>query len=223
MALARPLFVGFSGASKVAREGGDLEVTVDTEEGPVTFTLPWFFVRDVDALLERWRREEHEATLLTMNDGLLEETLCHAAWAGGLRDTVFLLAQPGVDIEFARGDGPHTGWTALTFSVYGGHQAVTTVLLDAGAAGMDGATSMSASMGRTPTVALLLDRGANLHYEDDLPLQLASLGGHLETVSLLLDRGATVHALNDQALKYARRYGYGAVVALLLERGAGAD
>ena len=84
MALARPLVVGVSGASKAAREGGNLEVTVETEEGPRTFTLPWFFVRDVDALLERWRREEHEATLLTMNHGMLGATLCQAAGAGGL-------------------------------------------------------------------------------------------------------------------------------------------
>ena len=63
MALSRPLFVGFSSASKQAREGGDLEVTVETEEGPRTFILPWFFVREVDALLERWRREEQRCAL----------------------------------------------------------------------------------------------------------------------------------------------------------------
>ena len=216
MALARPLFVGFSSASKAAREGGDLEVTVQTARGPRTFTLPWFFVRDVDALLERWRREEHEATLLTMNDGELGFTLVLAARAGGLRDLTFLLAREA--------DWPNTGadWKndALGWSAQNGHLTVVQALLNAGAGMLDGALYAASFRGHTAVAALLLDRGADVHDHDDDPLRRAAEGGYLETVRLLLDRGADVHARNDWALHNARRRGHEAVVALLLERGA---
>ena len=215
MALARPLFVGFSGASKVAREGGDLEVTVQTARGPRTFTLPWFFVRDVDALLERWRREEHEARLLTMNGGVLGATLCEAAAAGGVRDTTFLLSR-GTDVEYK-----HERLTALSWAAYYGRLAVVALLLDSGAAELGKALHSSVVLeGHTPVAALLLDRGADVHYLDDLPLGISARNGFLETVRLLLDRGANLHAQNDKALHWARRFGHEDVVALLLERGA---
>ena len=214
MALARPLFAGFSSASKVAREGGDLEVTVDTEDGPRTFTLPWFFVRDVDALLERWRREEHEATLLTMNGGVLGATLYAAADAGGLRDVTFLLAS-GADVTFQ-----HMGFTALRQAASHGYLAVATVLLDAGSTQLDSSLYVSARGGHTAVAALLLDRGADVHYDEDLPLQSAAALGHLEMVLFLLERGADIHADNERALRVARGGGNEAIIALLLERGA---
>ena len=215
MAATRPSSLGFSSASKVAREGGDLEVTVQTAEGPRVFTLPWFFVRDVDALLERWRREEHEATLLNMNAGNLGATLLQAARLGALRDSTFLLAR-GADVTY-QGGGP---WTALNDASRNGHLAVVIALLDAGA-GRIGSALHSASMGgRTPVVALLLDRGADIHYGNDASLQTAALHGHLETVRLLLDRGADIHAENDGAVRWARERGHEAVAALLRARGA---
>ena len=145
MALSRPLFVGFSSASKVAREGGDLEVTVQTARGPCTFLLPWFFVRDVDALLERWRREEHEVTLLTMNERVLGETLRQAAGAGGLRDTTFLLLARGADVNYGRYD-----WTALRIAASVGHMAVARVLLDAGANQLGSSLTKSRCSTRAP-------------------------------------------------------------------------
>ena len=214
MALARPLFVGFSSASKAAREGGDLEVTVQTAHGPRTFTLPWFFVRDVDALLERWRREEHEATLVTMNYGVLGRTLCQAARAGGLRDTTFLLAR-GADLEHE-----HEFQTPLISTAHRGHLAVATALLDAGAGQVDRALWYAAVSSHPHVAALLLDRGADVHYLDDYPLRISAHLGYLEVVRLFLDRGADVHTNGEQALRWAQRSGHEAVVALLLERGA---
>ena len=217
MALSRPLFVGFSSASKAAREGGDLEVTVQTARGPRVFTLPWFIVRDADALLERWRREEHEAVLLTMNDGVLGETLYEAAGAGGLRDTTFLLAS-GVDVNYSHGI-----WTALKKSAFCGHIAVVTVLLDAGAERRDEALCNAAAGGRTNVVEFLLGRGADVHWNFDCPVYVAARNGHLATVRLLLDRGADADVTDVDgvtALQWARHNGHVAVAALLLEHGA---
>ena len=220
MALARPLFVGFSSASKVAREGRDLEVTVQTARGPRTFTLPWFFVRQVDALLERCRREEHEARLLSMNRDL-GRTLCDAARNGGLRDVRFLLAR-GANLEAAYlfVDDDHWHGSALVMSALRGHLAVCVHLLDVGARRLDCALHCAATRGHTAVVALLLDRGADIHYEEDLPLASAAEGQHLATVTLLLDRGADLHAQDEVALLYAAMKGDLELVRFLLDRGA---
>ena len=187
MALARPLFVGFSSCSKMAREGGDLEVALSGRtrggRGRV-FTLPWFFVRQVDALLERWRREEHEATLLTMNDGEVGATLCDAAKAGGLRDVTFLLAS-GANVNYM-----DEAFNAMGRAAQHGHLAVVQVLLDAGALGLDGALNETVWNGHPPVAALLLDRGADVHFIDDWPLLRAARQGNLEMMRLLLNRGA---------------------------------
>ena len=216
MSDTRPLFVGFSSASKVAREGGDVEVIVETAEGPRAFTLPWFFVRDVDALLERWRRDEHEAVLLCMNGGLLGRTLCEAAEAGGLLDLRFLLAR-GADVNTQRG-----AWSALMLAASNGHLPVLRALLDADAEGLEIALLWAATSGRTAAAALLLDRGADIHWASDAALRIAarwSVRG-LEMVRFLLDSGADVHACSDEATRYARKHGHSAMLALLLERGA---
>ena len=139
---SRPLFVGFSSACRTGREGGDLEVTVQTASGPRTFLLPWFFVREVDAMLERWRREAHEAVLLTMHDGVLGETLREAARAGGQRDVTFLLAS-GADVNHRA----HY-YSPLACAARNGHLAVVTALLDAGADGLGVALLKACSGGQ---------------------------------------------------------------------------
>ena len=213
MALSRPLFVGFSSASRQAREGGDLEVTVQTAGGPRTFLLPWFFVRDVDALLERWRREEHEAALLTRNWEHLGATLCEAARAGGVRDTVFLLAR-GADVEHRQ------EMTSLHFAAQRGHLAVVRALLDAGAGERGHALYLSALNGFAPTVTLLLDHGVDIHYMNGTPLRSAASQGDLEMVRLLLARGAFIEADDNSAFLAAARSGRIEMMHMLLYRGA---
>jgi ankyrin repeat protein len=78
----------------------------------------------------------------------------------------------------------------------------------------------AAGKGDTETVALLLDRGANIHADNDYSLQYAAGNGHTKTVALLLDRGANIHAANDYSLQWAANTGKTETVALLLDRGA---
>ena len=225
MADTRVLCVGFSSATRVARfQLGNLEVTIETEEGPLTLTLPALWLRLVDLLLDRWRREDHEVALLERNDCELGLTLQQAARAGGLLDTKFLIA---------RGTNVHHGYrgrNVLDSSVRSGNLAVVKVVLDAGGGRhpmemgwLNASLALAATYGHTSIAALLLDSGASIQFYGNMPLRQAAWENHLETVKLLLDRGADIHAANDDALRGARENGHEAVVALLLERGARAD
>ena len=172
-------------------------------------------LRLIDLCLERWRREEHEARLLTMNEGVLGATLVQAAGGGGVRDTTFLLSR-GANVNYG---GGYTN--ALVQSARNGHLAVVTALLNAGAVSLGRAFQKEASMGKTPVVALLLDRGVDIHREDDDALISSAYGGYVETTQLLLDRGANVHARNDLALRMcAIHCNRLEVISLLLDRGA---
>jgi hypothetical protein len=82
---------------------------------------------------------------------------------------------------------------------------------------------MASKYGREKIVELLLNRGADIHAENDWALHTASRNGHTEVVRLLLDRGADIHANNDWALRWASRYGHTETVKLLLDRGAEND
>ena len=52
-------------------------------------------------------------------------------------------------------------------------------------------------------IDIAINNGANIHFENDLALRLASHNGHLEVVKYLISRGANVHARNDLALRHA--------------------
>jgi hypothetical protein len=69
-------------------------------------------------------------------------------------------------------------------------------------------------------VELLLERGADVHAEDDEALRLAAKMGMKQVVELLLQHGADVHAEDDEALRLAARKGIYQVVELLLQHGA---
>ena len=224
MADARPLCVGFSSATRVARfQLGNLEVRFYDEARKRwrVFVLTEEMLRIIDLNLERWRREEHEAVLLTMNRGVLGETLCDAAEAGGLRDTTFLVVSRGVYVNHIHRTYDYTRNTALTRSSDYGRLEVVRFLLDAGA--IDGALHRlewplyyACSRGHTPVVALLLDRGANVHFGAEVSLRNAAEKGHTETLRLLIDRGGVPDGDMMRRAQLGRHY---ATIALLRERG----
>jgi hypothetical protein len=69
-------------------------------------------------------------------------------------------------------------------------------------------------------VAYYLDRGADIHSENDQALRSAVYYNYIKTIKLLLDRKADIHALNDSALRWAAAHGQTEVVELLLDRKA---
>ena len=173
------------------------------------FTLPWFFVRQVDALLERWRREEHEAALLAMNGGNVCATLVEAAREGGLRDVTFLIS---------RGAGVNCtsqGWCAIEWSAGNGHMEVTAALIAAGATRLNSALCWAAYENHISVAALLLENGADVHAWRDEALQWAATMGHVEMARFLLEAGADLEVARGQALRWARIYKHSSVIALL--------
>jgi ankyrin repeat protein len=66
----------------------------------------------------------------------------------------------------------------------------------------------------------LLEKGANVHINNDYTLRWASRDGHLEIVKLLIEKGADVHAKDDEAIRIASEVGHLKIVQLLLENGA---
>lgn len=69
-------------------------------------------------------------------------------------------------------------------------------------------------------VRLYLQKGADVHYDDDLPLRVASYLGHLDLVKLLLEHGANVHAGRETALLSAVKNRDAEMAAFLLGKGA---
>ena len=78
----------------------------------------------------------------------------------------------------------------------------------------------SSVIGFLPGVKLALERGADIHADEDYALQYASQNGHKDVVELLLKNGADVHVNDDFALLLASYYNHKDVVELLLKNGA---
>ena len=60
--------------------------------------------------------------------------------------------------------------------------------------------------------------GANIHTDDDYPIKVASVYGHLEVVKFLMEKGAHVHSENFIAVQWAAEAGHLEVVKYLCER-----
>jgi len=69
--------------------------------------------------------------------------------------------------------------------------------------------------GHLEVVKLLVEKGADIHADNDYSLKWASGNGHLEVVKLLVEKGANIHANNDCAFQLASIYGHLEVVKFL--------
>ena len=78
----------------------------------------------------------------------------------------------------------------------------------------------AAATGRAAEVASALERGADIHYEDDLAFRAAVFTGHGAIARFLVERGANIHAAGEEALFYAAKRGDIETVGLLLAQGA---
>ena len=156
----------------------------ESEEGAEGTPRPRLFhelVRIIDAMARKMEREER---LLAMNGGVLNETLGEAVRVGGVKDVRLLLAQ-GADATAENG-------IALRYACLHGYLAVAEALMESGAAFTQRCLNLSqhnaASRGHTACCVLMLDHGADVQYNDDLPLCYAARHGQLQMmVTLLLD------------------------------------
>jgi len=207
-----PLGSGLAGSCKSARQGLGFPASEAGAPGTPRPYLPPDILRLIDALA---RAKERAERLLAMNGGDLGMTLRDAARAGGVLDVRFLLAA-GADA------GAQDGWT-LYYACRSGHLQLAEALLDAVGTltqhHRSGALFGAAMWGQTACCQLMLERGADIHYGEDVALCAAAGQGHLETVAFLLDQGAD--AWSERALQIATDAHHDAVVALLLARRGG--
>ena len=84
----------------------------------------------------------------------------------------------------------------------------------------DFALGWSAENGHLDVVKYLIENGANVYAGYDYALRCSAYNGHLDVVKYLIEKGADVHANNDYALRQSAKYGYLDVVKFLVENGA---
>lgn len=82
----------------------------------------------------------------------------------------------------------------------------------------DQALKWAANNNRLDVVKLLINYGSNIN--DGSFLIVPSMKGYFEIVKILIENGANIHYNNDTALKIASLYGHLKIVKLLIENGA---
>lgn len=78
----------------------------------------------------------------------------------------------------------------------------------------------AATYGHYDVLKLLLDKGADVHANDDMALLRSALNYHPKCVRLLLDYGANIHANNDIVLRECAKKKSKIMVKLLISNGA---
>ena len=69
-------------------------------------------------------------------------------------------------------------------------------------------------------VKFLVCNKANIHSNNELALRLAACNGYLEIVRYLINNGANIHAANDWVLQLAASHGHLEIVKYLISKGA---
>lgn len=72
--------------------------------------------------------------------------------------------------------------------------------------------------GHLDIVKYLIEKGIDVHINDDNALTSAVLGGHLEVVKYLLENGANIHAVDDDTLRRVAEKGYLEILNYLIEK-----
>ena len=78
----------------------------------------------------------------------------------------------------------------------------------------------SSRKGELPLMKFAIEKGADIHTEEDLALKHAAWQGHLDAVRYLVENGADIHDNEDEPLRQAAEYGHLDVVKYLVEHGA---
>ena len=78
----------------------------------------------------------------------------------------------------------------------------------------------ASKVGRLDAVKLAIDKGTDIHANDDEALREAADKGHLDVVQYLVEQGADIHASDDYALRYASIQGHLDIAQYLVEQGA---
>jgi len=144
----------------------------------------------------------------------IDNALSQASEYGHL-DSVKVLIEAGGDISFS-------DYSPIIWATFSGNIHIVEFLLkyDISQEALNTSLLYASRINYVDLIELLLDHGANIHFDENKPLEKASHDGNIEAVKLLLDYGANVHALNDIALRRASKAGNTEVVKLLLDHGA---
>ncbi|QGR53608.1 ankyrin repeat-containing protein [Moumouvirus maliensis] len=110
---------------------------------------------------------------------------------------------------------------SIVYAVNGGYLDIVKRLINLSSTYNDLTYALmhSSLSGNLEMIQFLIDRGANIHANNDIAVRNASLKGHLEVVKYLVSIGANVHTTENYAIRWAAREGHFEVVKYLLECG----
>jgi ankyrin repeat protein len=100
------------------------------------------------------------------------------------------------------------------------HHFETTDLLIEKGAHKNKALNFACEQGKLTFVKILVEKGAEVSFENHYPVRAASSNGYLQIVKFLKEKGADITALNNHAVRSACLFGHLETVKFLHENGA---